>query len=393
MSIALSSFDDLIYGEDGVSPIRSTLERVLKDAKSDEVRLRIDVRSKPIGVPTSRQEHTFNVDPDETPVDAIMRILVERLNEAPGEGYEGELRINFSQAGASGSRYGSFQRQIRQAYKSNPNQPPQRFFRQQREEGGYSDDMEGEGDIENSSQAFDHSHYEHHQAQPHYDQGMGGPGIVDQAQARQWLETWSGFTFRSMAQQMAMFERATRMMEAYTLRFGWPTQEPGITEMKGGDTTSANSGLGILPMLINAAAHLANSGSPNEVGSKMGSMAQGEAPPTGAARDAAIQGAARMIRELPRPHNGGGYPPPDDYASHGSYDDGPEPMDPDMGGAYFDEGPSMGEAPMSAPPSTPDFGTLSGPEMRDAVIEWVRADPSRKEEVLEMLPELSKEIM
>ena len=391
MSIALSSFDDLIYGEDGMSPIRSTLDRVLQDARGDEVRLRIDVRSKPIGVPTSRQEHTFNVDPDETPVDAIMRILVERLNESPGEGFEGELRINFSQAGASGRRYGSFQRQIRQAYKTNPSQPPPRFFRQPREEQ-YNEEMEGEGEIENGPTAFEHAQYE--QQQMSYDQGMQGSGIVDQAQARQWLDTTMGFTFRSMAQQMAMFERATRMMEAYTLRFGWPTQEPGITEMKGGDGGSAaNSGLGILPMLINAAAHLANSGSPNEVGAKMGNMAQGEEPPTGAARDAAIQGAARMIRELPRPQGGRGPEYPTDYAPNDPYSGGPgpDPMDPEGGGAYFDDDMSIPEPSMHA--QAPDFGSLSGDEMRDAVISWVRADPSRKEEVLEMLPELSKEIM
>ncbi|MAG25803.1 hypothetical protein CMI47_09515 [Candidatus Pacearchaeota archaeon] len=390
MSVALANFDELIYGEDGISPIRSTLERVLEDAKNDEVRLRIDIRSKPIGVPTSRQEHHFTIDPDETPVDAIMRIMVERLNESPGEGYQGELRINFSQAGASGRRYGSFQRQIRQGYKSSPGQPPPQFFRQQqREEGGYEDEEGEDHDVENSSHAFDHGHYQSHAQQGGYDQSMGGPGIVDQAQARQWLETWSGFTFRSMAQQMAMFERATRMMEAYTLRFGWPTQEPGITEMKGGEPSSSNSGLGILPMLINAAAHLANSGSPSDVGSKMGSMAQGQEPPTGAAREAAIQGAARMIRELPRPPHGG---PPDHqqgYMPDGPYPD--DPMDPPGGGAYYEDDMGMAHPTMHTPP--PDFASYSGDEMKDAVISWVRANPDRKEEVLEMLPDLTKEIM
>ena len=44
-----------------------------------------------------------------------------------------------------------------------------------------------------------------------------------------------GYVFRSQAQQFAMFERATRMMESYTLRFGFPTHEAGIIEARGGE--------------------------------------------------------------------------------------------------------------------------------------------------------------
>ena len=40
----------------------------------------------------------------------------------------------------------------------------------------------------------------------------------------------------------------------------------------------------------------------------------------------------------------------------------------------------------------PDLNNLSAEEMKAAVIGWIRADPSRKADVMGMLPDLSKEI-
>ena len=42
--------------------------------------------------------------------------------------------------------------------------------------------------------------------------------------------------------------------------------------------------------------------------------------------------------------------------------------------------------------SMPDLNNLSADEMKAAVIGWIRADPSRKADVMGMLPDLSKEI-
>jgi len=110
----ITNFEDMIYGEDGQSPIRGTLERVWSQAKSDKLRMQIEVRSQQEGTPSSRQEHRFVIDPNKVITEGVMRTLIERLNESPGEGFVGTIRINFSQAGSGGDRYGSFQRTIQQ---------------------------------------------------------------------------------------------------------------------------------------------------------------------------------------------------------------------------------------------------------------------------------------
>ena len=41
----------------------------------------------------------------------------------------------------------------------------------------------------------------------------------------------------------------------------------------------------------------------------------------------------------------------------------------------------------------PDLTGLSKEEIAEVVVKWVRADPKRKADVMDMLPTLSKEIM
>ena len=41
----------------------------------------------------------------------------------------------------------------------------------------------------------------------------------------------------------------------------------------------------------------------------------------------------------------------------------------------------------------PDMNGLSPDEMKRVFVDWIRADPSRKSTVMDMLPELSKEIL
>ena len=40
----------------------------------------------------------------------------------------------------------------------------------------------------------------------------------------------------------------------------------------------------------------------------------------------------------------------------------------------------------------PDLNGMSPEEMKQTVIAWIRADPSRKADVMNMLPDLSREI-
>jgi hypothetical protein len=394
----ITSLEDMIYGEDGVSPIRPTLERVLNQAKKDDTRLRIEIRSKAEGTPNSRQEHQFAADPDQTSADGVMRVLVQRLTESPGEHFAGELRINFTAAGASQERYGSFTRTIKRPPPNVRGAPGMHAVRMV--------DMDGDEEIDNDVGGLGGG----------FDFGMGGPQhgggghYVPPEQVHQWLETAFGFTFRSMAQQMAMFERATRMMESYTLRFGMPhPTERGITEQRGGEA-QGGGGLGLLPMLLNAAQHLASANDPAELAQRAGSMAQGESPPRGAARAAAINGAARLVQGIPRfgqqeQPPGAAYAPSPDGPPDG-YDDG-------GGGAYFDEddgdydgGTSLthqgggfggggdgfdgGDGDGFGPPGV-DLRGKSPEEVKALFLQWVREDPSNKQAVMAMLPELASE--
>ena len=87
----------------------------MEQAKEDSERLRVEVRTKPLGTTTSRQEHVFSVDAEENYIDTVMSAVYERLTSSPGEGFEGEIRINFYQAGNTSVKYGSFTRKIRSA--------------------------------------------------------------------------------------------------------------------------------------------------------------------------------------------------------------------------------------------------------------------------------------
>ena len=71
------------------------------------------------------------------------------------------------------------------------------------------------------------------------------------------------------------------------------------------------------------------------------------------------------------------------------------PETPDFGGEEDDNYGYDGGGDDDYPevPEPPDLSGMSGDEMKQAVIGWIRADPSRKSEIMNMLPELTKEIM
>lgn len=385
----VTGFDDMVYGEDGESPIKRTLERVLKEATKDEARLRIEIRTKAEGVPNSRQEHVFTIDPSSARAEGIMRALVQRLQESPGEDFSGELRINFTAAGSSQEKYGSFTRTIKRAPSyGSPGMDRVRIIGNMMNSG--MDGEEGEEGMEGMEGGFNFNDIAALQGLAQAQMNGGGPS---HEQTIQWLETTMGFCFRSMAQQMAMFERATRMMESYTLRFGMPHPvEAGIVEQRGGEGSGGGmGGLGLLPQLIQAASGLASAGgSANEAPPP-------QAMPPGAARQAAINGAARLVQSLPRV---GHQPPPPPMGR-------PMPRGPDFdddgdGGAYFDD-EDMGfdasemyeddDEPMMGGGAPASIRDLPADQVKDLFVDWIRADPSRKKEVMDILPDLTKEVM
>jgi hypothetical protein len=385
MAMLISSYEDLIYGEDGHAPIRKVLDDALRRAVEDKTRLRVEIRVKPVGVPTSRQESVFFADPAQTTSDNLMRVLSDRLEDSPGPEFHGQLRINFNPAGQAHEKYGSWTRAIR--YGSGNITHPS---------GLRAVALEGDENDPNGLYITPEMEQEITQ--------QGERPLVDHRTMQQWLETCMGFTFRSMAQQMTMFERSTRMMEAYTMRFNFPHPAGiGITEAPvsaGGSKNTNSGGMGLLPMLLNAAAHMANADSPQDMAARAGSMATGTAPPPGAARQAAVQGAGRLIGNLARPAQPAEPAPGYDPAPS------PDPYDPesphDLGGGGMsydeDEDDYSGEEGWSEPEEPQDvnaaLGALSPEQMKEAVVSWIRSNPEQnKAAVMDMIPELTKEIM
>jgi len=398
----VENFDNLIYGEDGQSPIRNLLIRMLETAKNDGVRLRVDVRSIAQGTVNSRNEHTLFTDPNESDADGLMRILVERLNDSPGEGFLGQIRINFAQAGSSGERYGSWTRTIR-APSTSAGRIGSSHASDEDEDGEYEDD--------NSAESFSRGESRPMMGGGGFSHGGGNGVMLSDEQVRLWMETMMGYVFRSQAQQFAMFERATRMMESYTLRFGFPTHEPGIVEARGGEIPASAapgspgpSGFGILPMLLQAATKIAAGGGDDPAPAPQPST---QLVPSGSAgrangRAMAISGASRMVRALrnqppvpKRPVEGYEDAPDveedeqpsrgadqwDDENTGSAHAESYEGEDEDDGDEGGDDGGGM-----------PDMTGMSSEEMKAAVIAWIRADPSRKADVMNMLPDLSREI-
>jgi hypothetical protein len=395
------NFENLIYGDDGQSPIRPLLIRTLETAKKENARLRIDVRSIALGTTNSRNEHTLFMDPNENDADGLMRLLTDRLNDSPGEGFLGQIRMNFAPAGSSGERYGSWTRTIKAPTTSSG-----------RMSSASEEEDENEED-DNNVESFSRS--------PRSMSGGGGGGfshgsgngvLLSDDQVRLWMETMMGYVFRSQAQQFAMFERATRMMESYTLRFGFPTHEAGIIEARGGEIPSSAApgsagpgGFGILPMLLQAATKLAAGNSDAPAPAPAAPEGSTQLVPSARAngRAMAISGAGRMVRALrnqppipKRPAEGFDREPEveeegeEETRTNARWRE--EPQEDASGhdeeeGEYEeeDEGPSGGG-------EMPDLNGLSPEAMKKTVIDWIRADPSRKADVMNMLPDLSREI-
>jgi hypothetical protein len=220
----MSNYETLILGEDGESPIRPIIEKCLTQAKEDGVRLCIEIRTKPRGVRNSRSEHNLVVDRDNVSIETVMQVIIERLNESPGEPYDGEIRINFTQEGSPENRYASFTRQVT-----------------------ILEEIMNEDEILGTIPA----------ANPFEDER---------------LEKMMGLLFRSNAQMIAMFERSTRMMEGITMRYGAPPDGPkkhekklrkmkrklkrATKKLRAAQASSRNSELGLLPMLLKAAEKL-----------------------------------------------------------------------------------------------------------------------------------------
>jgi hypothetical protein len=126
-------------------------------------------------------------------------------------------------------------------------------------------------------------------------------------------------------------------------------------------------------------------------------MATGQPPPQGAARLAAIRGAGQVvnaIQRVRRPAEGfedapglDDGPPEGSYNEDEGYEDGGEAYEGGEGGYEGEEGGFEGEGGL------PSLSGLPPEDVKNAVLAWIRENPSNKSAVMRMIPELSKEIM
>jgi len=462
-------YESILYGDDGEHPLKPTVIRCLQECNDDDARLKVEIRCKPLGTTGSKAEHSFVVDGDPELGDIVIASIKERLEAAPGEGYEGQIRINFYQNGNTSVKYGSYSRQMRQtpadtSYPSNQQPNPMMNMMNNMISGGNQNDQEDFDGLDGSEYTENDSPFDepvpnnnNNEGNANFDpkqmqqmmqlmQMMGGNsnGPVDNKMAMDWLSHTMSFLFRSLSLQMSMFERSTKLVEIYAMRFGLPQplerpnperiirevpMDMDFPQYQAPPQKEESSGFTLLPQLLNAAAAFAGNPGAAQLLQTAAGLAQGAAnkpappeqpPPPPRRRKPPPQRRqttdpqSRYVKQSPpQPKK------PVDGADDFNWTQNPESSKPSefsfgLDGSHhaidpFEHDPNEDEEhnefdefnpdddsqdQMEVPEGFPDLTGMSADEMKRTVIEWVEADPNnRKQQVLEMLPELSSILM
>lgn len=385
----MSIYEQHLYGEGDDSKFRAAAKRYLEQAAEQKVRMQIEIRSSAKGTSTSQQESKFAVDPEDTTPDAIQHNVLERLNDSPGEGFTGIIRILFRESGSSDNKFGSFQCTIKKGYRPVP--------RYDEDEDEYDDDNDDEGGGGGGGHEIGNNAAELMalQRQAMAMRGMGGegeplhrtPAMIDARTLQEYMDVSMGFTFRALAQNAVMFQRATEIMEAMGLRFGvMPPDQingsraPQIPEQSGGGG-DGGMGMGMLMTLLKGAMQLATADTPQQVVETATNLALGQEPDDSGVRKVAAKAGARAIQALER--RGGEAPiqrRPHDGPAHDILDDDLDDFDDDL------DNEPQGPTPM------PSLEGKPPDEVKKLVVEWIRSDPNNKGAIMGMLPDLAKEI-
>ena len=480
-------YESILYGEDGENPLKPTVIRCLQECKDDESRLKVEIRCRPLGTTGSKAEHSFVVDGDPELSDMVISCIKDRLEAAPGEGYEGQIRLNFYQNGNTTIKYGSYSRQMRHApahnsYQSPGNQNPMMNMMNNMIGGGsqggdppFQEDfgnMDGEYNenespfddepAQSNSNSGGNANFDPAQLQQMMQlmqmmQGMGGNNApVDNKMAMDWLSHTMSFLFRSLSLQMSMFERSTKLVEIYAMRFGLPQplerpnperiirevpMEMDFPQYQAPPPAEEKGGFSLLPQILNAAAAFAGNPGAAQLLQTAAGLAQGAAnkpapvqppqqPPPPRRRPSRTKTndpQSRYVKQSPpqpkKPVDGaddftwtqpGDKPTPQPNQSEFSFgldgshhaidpfdapseDEHPDQNDhnfnPEENDHHHDEYDEHDED-IDLPEGFPDLTGMSADEMKRTVIEWVETDPiNRKQQVLDMLPELSSILM
>ncbi len=420
MPLHIDEYRDIIDGS-GRNNITPAVEEAIKIAKEDSVRVRVYFRVKETGTPTMRKVNEARFDPNVTSVENVKQIILQKLEDAPGPEFSGIIKIEFLDN--SNSNYLSgFQRNIRIGTVAS---------------FGGSGELSEDFNDAATMMAVEGVSDEERDEIIALLKGQIQSKERDLAQQRAFVDASMGFMFKSQAQMHAMFERATRMMENYTLRFGFPHASiPGVTEIHGSGNSEpvpppqpsggggGGANLGLLPMLIKLAGQIAQGSAPETGG------APAQNPPAlpyrGGSRMDSVMSSGAGVRNMrgSTPHHAhpadGVTPPPpmpdeqdnpmpgghDPYtqrlmrsappASHHGHDQGYEDEGYDEEGyddeGYDEDGYDEGGSP-DPQAALNQFNDLDADSMKQLVLGWVKASPENRAAAMDMGTDLVSEIM
>lgn len=403
MSQVINDWEDLIEGMDGKGGITKSIEKAIEQGLEAGVRVKIVFRTQEQGTPAMTKLSELRFDPKATQVPSVKRSIIQTLEDNPGGEFSGKIRIDF-QNGEDSSNFSSFQRTVKMgsAAQFEPGN-------EEDDNGNFAEEMLGGGGHGMSGASRDEiiEHYKNLLAEK------------DNAIKRQAASTDAamGFLFKSQANMLAMFDRSTRMMESYTLRFGFPQMPPQVIEQGSVNReppppAAGGGGMGMLPMLLQAAAQFAKGDSPAPAPQpqiQQRQVARRPAESVSGGRMQAINqgaGAVRAMRPQPAQPVGGYEPPPPIHEerpmmTHHQVQDEPR-------GHRFEEPEQEYEEDVGDEESSNEYGDdssgaedaaaqqlnkISPEEMKALVLNWVNASPENKQAALGMGSELMSAIM
>jgi len=403
MSQVINSWEDFTDGQDGTGGINKAIEKAVALGLEAGVRVKVVFRTQEQGTPSFVKLSEIRFDPKNTQVMAIKRSIVQTLEDNPGQEFSGKIRIDF-QNGDDSTSYSSFQRSVKIGSVAH-------FEPGEDDDGSnFADEILSGGGSGMSGASRDEI-IEHYKALL---------SEKDNAIKRQAASTDAamGFLFKSQANMLAMFDRSTRMMESYTLRFGFPQMQPQIIESGSVNREPApapaagGGGMGLLPMLLQAAAQFAKADGPAPAPQAPPQAQQrqiGRAPSGQANRMEAVNQGASSVRSMrPQPARPAeGFEPPPSIQEEGSpmghhqemtrheeprghrFEQPEEEYEDDAS----DEGDYEGDDEEVAEAATQQLNKISPEEMKALVLNWVNASPENKQAALSMGSDLMTAIM
>jgi hypothetical protein len=406
MSQVINDWEDLIEGMDGKGGITKSIEKAIDQGNENGVRVKVVFRTQEQGTPTMTKLSELRFDPKTAQLPSVKRSIIQTLEDNPGGEFSGKIRIDF-QNGDDSTNFSSFQRTVKMgsAAQFDPGNDEE-------ESGNFAEELLGGGGLGMSGTSRDEiiEHYK------------GLLAEKDNAIKRQAASTDAamGFLFKSQANMLAMFDRSTRMMESYTLRFGFPQMQPQIIETgsvnrEPPQATGGGGGMGMLPMLLQAAAQFAKGDSPAQAPAaqpqpQQRQISRSPGPGPSGRMEAVSQGAGAVRAMRPQPAQpAGGFeaPPPlqedrpmmghqemmQEDRPRGQRFEAPEQDyeedvgDEGDGGDYEEDDPGAEDA------ATQQLNQISPDEMKALVLNWVNASPENKQAALGMGSELMSAIM